>query len=72
MADREMFVDAIAQGLALVAPELDDPDRTADRLVGLIGVWEPAQRSRRADAGVPTDGDSNPAAARTNNPRSES
>lgn len=42
--DRVLFTDAIAQGLALVAPEVAEPDETADRLVALIGVWEPPLR----------------------------
>lgn len=42
MADRQMFVDAIAQGIALKCPEVPDPDWAAEEIVELIGVWEPA------------------------------
>lgn len=47
MADRTMFVDALDQGLALVAPRIgdDERERIVDALVDLIGVWEPAPRT---------------------------
>lgn len=43
MGDRQMFVDALDQGLALVAPRIsdDERERIVDDLVDLIGVWEP-------------------------------
>lgn len=43
MADRRMFVDSLAQGIALTRPEISDPDQAAEDIVDIIGVWEPTR-----------------------------
>lgn len=50
MAERQMFVDSLDQGLALVAPRIPDAEREriVDDLVDLIGVWAPVPASGRS------------------------